>query len=180
MKKIALFTIAAAFLFSCDQKEPVSQPESPNYLPGTPQLDSDKMTPEVLWSFGRLGDAQLSPDGETVLYSVTYYNIEEDKSYRDLYTIPLTGGEAVNITNSATKESAAVWRPDGKKIGFLAATSNTVQLWEMNPDGTDLMQVTKIDGGISGFKYSPDQSRIFYIKAVKLDKSVQDICPIIH
>ena len=38
-------------------------------------------------------------------------------------------------------------------------------------------QVTDVEGGISGFNYAPDQSRIFYIKAVKMDQSVQDLFP---
>ena len=175
MRKIALFVIAA-LLFGCQQKE-TTMKKSENYVPETPQLESDIMTPEVLWSFGRLGGAQVSPDGKTVLYTVTYYNIKEDKSYRDIYTIPVEGGEATNITNSAGNEANAVWRPDGKKIGFLSAASGDMQLWEMNPDGSGAKQVSKIEGGISGFEYSPDQSRIYYLKSVKLDDNVQDMYP---
>jgi len=175
MRKIALFLVAA-LLFSCQQKE-TTMKKTENFVPETPQLESDVMTPEVLWSFGRLGGAQVSPDGKTVLYTVTYFNIKEDKSYRDIYTIPVEGGEATNITNSAGNESNAVWRPDGKKIGFLSAASGDNQLWEMNPDGSGAKQITKIDGGISGFEYSPDQSRIYYLKSVKLDDNVQDLYP---
>ena len=175
MRKIALFVVAA-LLFSCQQKE-TTMKKTENFVPETPQLESDVMTPEVLWSFGRLGGAQVSPDGKTVLYTVTYFNIKEDKSYRDIYTIPVEGGEATNITNSAGNESNAVWRPDGKKIGFLSAASGDNQLWEMNPDGSGAKQITKIDGGISGFEYSPDQSRIYYLKSVKLDDNVQDLYP---
>ncbi len=175
MRKIALFVVAA-LLFSCQQKE-TTMKKTENFVPETPQLESDVMTPEVLWSFGRLGGAQVSPDGKTVLYTVTYFNIKEDKSYRDIYTIPVEGGEATNITNSAGNESNAVWRPDGKKIGFLSAASGDNQLWEMNPDGSGAKQITKIDGGISGFEYSPDQSRVYYLKSVKLDDNVQDLYP---
>ena len=77
MKKVALILFGAFLFFGCVQNEIVST--SGNYIPETPILESDKMTPEVLWSFGRLGGAQVSPDGNTVLYTVTYYNIEENK-----------------------------------------------------------------------------------------------------
>jgi hypothetical protein len=33
------------------------------------------------------------------------------------------------------------------------------------------------DGGITGFQYSPDMSKIFYIQSVKLDKTVHDLFP---
>ena len=175
MKKIAIIFAAVVLLYSCAKKEAVQPTE--NYLPATPELSSDIMTPEVLWSFGRLGGAQVSPDGKVVLYTVTYYNIEENKSYRDIYTIPVSGGEAINITNSGANEFNAVWRPDGKKIGYLSGASGSVQLWEMDPDGKGAKQVTDIEGGISGYQYSPDQSKIYYLQSVKLDDDIHDLFP---
>ncbi len=167
--------LAILILFGCAKKEPVST--SANYVPETPKLSSDIMTPEVLWSFGRLGEDRVSPDGKTVAFTVTYFNLEENKGYRDIYTIPVAGGEAKNITNSAANEFNVEWRPDGKKIGYLSSASGSAQLWEMNPDGSSPKQISNIDGGISGFDYSPDQSKIYYLKNVKLDKDVHDLFP---
>ena len=165
----------AVFLFGCTQMETTEQDK--NYIPEPPELESDLMTPEILWSFGRLGSPQVSPNGETVIYTVTYYNIDENKSYRDIYSIPVSGGEPKNLTNTPVNESNAMWRPDGRKIGYLSGISGSVQLWEMNPDGRDAQQITDIEGGIAGFKYAPDQSKICYTKNVKLDKSVHDLYP---
>ena len=173
MKKIALVLLTVITWFGCTQKDKVIV--SNNFVPETPQLESDIMTPEVLWSFGRLGGAQVSPNDETVLYTVTYYNIEENKSYRDIYTIPVSGGEAKNITNSGAKEFNAIWRPDGNKIGYLSTVSGSVQLWEMDVNGKGAKQISNFEEGISGFIYSPDQSKIFYLKSVKLDVNVQDL-----
>ncbi len=170
-----LFFLTMLLVFSCTMQE--KQPDNKNYVPETPQLSSDVMTPEVLWSFGRLGGARVSPDGETVLYTVTYYNVEENKPYRDIYLIPAKGGKPQNITNSDAGEFNARWRPDGEKIGYLSNASGSIQLWEMNADGSNARQVTDINGGVSGFDYSPDGSRIFYLKSVKLDKNVQDLYP---
>jgi dipeptidyl aminopeptidase/acylaminoacyl peptidase len=174
MKYLAFLFLTALMACTTASSDSIQQR---NYLHNTPQLSSDKMTPEVLWSFGRLGSPKVSPDGKMVLYTVTWYNIEENKSHRDIYTIPVTGGEAKNLTASATNEFNAVWRPDGQKIGYLAAATGGVQLWEMNPDGTGKRQVTKIEGGISGFGYAPDVSKIFYIKSVKLDDDIHDMFP---
>ncbi|WP_372649344.1 prolyl oligopeptidase family serine peptidase [Draconibacterium sp.] len=175
MKKIALFILIVMTIVSCTQKE--TGQVAKNYVPETPKLSSDVMTPEVLWSFGRLGGAQVSPDGTQVLYTVTYYNIEENKSYRDIYTIPVAGGEAKNLTNTASNEYNVVWRPDGKKIGYLSSASGSVQLWEMNPDGSDRQKVSEIEGGIFGFQYAPDMSKIYYLKTVKLDNDIHDLFP---
>ena len=176
MRRILFLLPVFAVLISCSKKE-VQTEMVKNYVPETPKLESDIMTPEVLWSFGRLGEAVVSPDGNTVLYSVTYYKIDENKSYRDLYTVLVKGGKPKRITDTEVKESSAVWRPDGKKIAYLSPASGDMQLWEMNPDGTGAVQVSKIEGGINGFKYSPDMKHILYIKDVKLDQDVHDLFP---
>lgn len=166
----------AVLLFSCSNQK-TSNEMNEKTLPEVVKLTSDVMTPEVLWSFGRIGEPSVSPDGTTVLYTVTNYNIEENKSYREIYTVPVSGGESTKLTNTPEKESSAVWRPDGKKIGYLSSKSGDTQLWEMNTDGTDPIQVSDVKGGITGFKYSPDLTHILYSASVKLDQSVQDLFP---
>jgi dipeptidyl aminopeptidase/acylaminoacyl peptidase len=175
MKKLVHLSVLAFLINACLNQ--VAMTEEKTYVPETPVLQSDVMTPEVLWSFGRIGNVELSPDGNAVLFGVTYFHIEENKSYRELYTIPVEGGEAKRITNTAINESGARWRPDCKKIGYLSDRTGDNQLWEMNPDGTAAVQVSKIEGGITGFKYSPTQEHIFYAKAVKLDEDIHDLFP---
>lgn len=140
-------------------------------------LDSDLMTPEVLWSLGRFGDMAVSPDGSTILYGLSYTNIEENRSYTDLYTVSANGGSTKQISNTKTNEAQAGWRPDGAKISFLSAESGSMQLWEMNPDGSSREQISDIVGGITGYLYSPDMEHIAYSKAVKLDSTVNELYP---
>jgi len=176
MKKI-IVTLAVAFAVgACSNPEKMTE-EKKTYVPETPVLTSDVMTPEVLWSFGRIGNIELSPDGKTVLFSVTYYQMEENKPYRELYTVPAAGGEVRRLTNTAVNESEAQWRPDGQKIGFISSESGSAQLWEMDPDGSAPRQVTDIPEGINGFKYAPDQTKLLYLKSVKLDQDIHDLFP---
>lgn len=132
------------------------------------KLTSDLMTPEVLWAFGRVSDPQASPDGKSVMYGVSYYSIEQNKGNRDLYLLDLETNKVNQITQTAKSEFNALWRPDGKKIGYLSSESGSVQLWEMNPDGSEKIRISDIEGGITGFKYAPDQSKIVFTKEVPL------------
>ena len=175
IKSVCLLALAAT-LFSFTNPKTTKE-MTMNLNPEVKKLASDVMTPEVLWSFGRIGEPVVSPDGTRVLYSVTNYNIEENKSYRDLYTVSVNGGAPVRITSTPEKESSAVWRPDGKKIGFLSSKSGEMQLWEMNLDGSEPIQISEIKGGISGFKYSPDGSKILFTADVKMKKDVHDLFP---
>ena len=141
------------------------------------KLESSTMTPEALWSFGRIGGVRLSPDNQQILFSSSFYSVEKNKGNGELFVMPLEGGDATNITNTPGSEFNARWRPDGEKIGFLSAASGSTQLWEMNPDGSGKKRISDINGGINGFEYAPNQEKILYITEVKLDKSVQDIHP---
>ncbi len=72
MKKLLILSFLAILLFSCSS--PVeNQSDEPLITKNQLELSSDIMTPEVLWSFGRLGDVQVSPSGEKILYGVSYY-----------------------------------------------------------------------------------------------------------
>ncbi len=139
------------------------------------KLKSNLMTPEVLWAFGRVSDPQISPDGKTVMYGISYYSVEQNKGNRELYSVGVNGEEVKQLTRSSKSEFNAIWRPDGKKIGFLTSESGSVQLWEMNPDGTGRRQISQIDGGITGFKYSPDQSKILYTKDIEIEEKFKDL-----
>ena len=138
-------------------------------------MDGNLMTPEALWSFGRVSDPQVSPDGKTVIYGVSYYSIDQNKGNRDLYSIGLNAESSKRLTKTEKSEFNAIWRPDGKKIGFLTSESGSVQLWEMNPDGSGRERVSDIEGGITGFKYSPDQTMVLYTKEVELENKFKNL-----
>jgi Tol biopolymer transport system component len=175
MKKLSIGFLVAMFLMSCTLKEKTSPPA--NYAPETPRLSSDIMTPEALWSFGRLGETAVSPDGSLIAYTVTWFNIEEDRSYRDIYRIDSDGQSAIRLTDTPEREFNIQWRPDGKKIGYLSSKSGSVQMWEMNADGSGQRQISNVSEGISGFSYSPDQKNICYYTSVKLDPDIHDLYP---
>lgn len=153
---------------SCETSE-----QRENFRPDTPKLVSDVMSPEVLWSFGRLGNVALSPDKTSILHTITYYNIEENRSYRDLYLQDISGGDRQILTNTAENEYSAVWRPDGERIAFMKSG----KLFEMNPDGTAIKEVSGLDGGIDGYAYAPDMKHMVFIREVKIEPDVQDMHP---
>ena len=172
MKKTLLPILCVLSLMGCNDNQTGTAGKSYR-TPAGLKLESDVMTPEVLWAFGRIGNVQVSPDGSRAVYAVTYFNKEEDRGYTDLYVMNLADGQSTQITNTAGNEAEPNWTQDGKHISYLADG----QLWEMNPDGTSPRQVTNIEGGINGYVYAPDMSKIVYLKDVKLEPTVQDLHP---
>lgn len=169
---LIIFVSACDMQMNTDQ-ETMQAPIGPQQL----TLDADIMSPEVLWSFGRIGEMELSPDKTKLLYGLTYYSVEQNKGNTDLYLLEIATGKTEQLTHTSGGEYNPRWRPDGKKIGFLSAKSGSMQLWEMNIDGTGRTQISSIEGGITGFEYAPDQSKVLFTAEVKLKPTASDIYP---
>lgn len=125
-------------------------------------LQSDLMTPEALWAMGRIGTAQVSPDGKHIIYQVGYYSVKQNKGHQVIYIMDSDGKNNKMLTTSAKSETDAVWIKDGQKIAFLCDG----QIWEMNPDGSGRKQLTNDKTGIDGFKFSPDEKYVILIKQI--------------
>lgn len=61
-----------------------------------------------------LRDVAISPDGSTIAF--TYKG--------SVFTVPVTGGRASQITSNSAYESSPVWSPDGSKLAFASNRAN--------------------------------------------------------
>ncbi len=174
MQKMKLLYVASlALLFACS---PAKKSDA-GYSNKDIEISSDKLTPELMWQLGRVGNVSVSPDQSTILYTIAYTNIKENKSYTDVYTMNVDGSNKKQITNTVANENAVVWNADGSKINFISSESGSSQLWEMSADGSNRKQLTDIKGGITNFLISPDGSKFAYTAEVKLDEDIHDIHP---
>lgn len=178
-KTIALL-MAAAVTASCsgDGGRKGSEPLVIDNSLTEEEIAAGILTPEVLWKMGRLGESTLSPDGKTVLYSVTWYNMTENRGVTNLFTVPSAGGEATQLTDNGGSDFAPAWSADGKTIYFLSDRSGDNQLWSMNADGSKMRQLSHIEGGLEGFGVAPTGDRFFYVQSVHAaDTQGKDIYP---
>lgn len=130
------------------------------------EIKAGILTPEVMWKMGRIGNVTLSPDGETVVYTVTWYNMAENRGVTNIYAISSTGGTPITLTDNSGNDSAPQWSTDGKTIYFLSDRSGDGQIWSVGKDGRNLRQVSEIKGGIEGFGIAPNGKHFFYIQSV--------------
>ncbi|MCK5067546.1 MAG: PD40 domain-containing protein, partial [Bacteroidales bacterium] len=176
MKKIILLTMLAGSVFSC-QVTVQQENESPLITKNQMTLATDIMTPEVLWSFGRLGDVQVSPDGQKILYGVSYYSIELNRSNRELFVMNADGSGKVQLTETPQNEFNAIWHPKGDRIVYLSSVSGEVQAWVMDPDGGNKQKISNIEGGINSLIFSPTGNSALYTRDVQIDRTTQDLYP---
>ncbi|MBR1769448.1 MAG: S9 family peptidase [Bacteroidales bacterium] len=168
-RKIIMTVFCLALIFvSCQQKtkdkDVIEQPQV--------EVKDGVLSPEALWAFGRVGDVSVSPDGEKVLYTVTYYSVEQNKGNAEVYIMDKDGKNVKRLTETKNSEFNVIFNPKGDKIGFIYADEQGVNIYQMNLDGTDRTKISDFkEGDLEGFAYSPDGTKILYVRGIeKQDK----------
>ncbi len=154
---------------SCSQKTPEPKavlPEFNNQLTDAEKAGG-KMTPEIMWKFRRLGSVALSPDGLSVLYSVTDIDLQSEARRTNIFKLSIDGGDPVQLTKGGG--ASPQWFDGGKRIAFV----NGGDLMAMNADGSDQQKVTGLlDFEI--FSVSPEGNKVFFTRRVKLDQTANE------
>lgn len=95
----------------------------------------DRMTPELLWKLGRLSAMGITKDGKSIIYSVSYPDVAENKSKKVLFSIPVTGGAASEIASADGLLNDRTLSPDGSmKLSFKKVKINKVHGKDFYPE----------------------------------------------
>ena len=162
-KNIFALSAALVALTACNSNQ--MKPQEGYIGPSEIQITDGHMTPEVLLALGRLSDPQLSPDGKTILYGVSYTDIAQNRSVRNLFTVPVEGGEPTQLTQDGKSISSARWSPGGESVFFLQDGQLYKAPYRDGKLGKRL-QLTEIEGGIEDYLLSPDASQLLYVATV--------------
>jgi Tol biopolymer transport system component len=83
--------------------------------------------------------------------------------YPDTTTTPSEAALMSQLTRNVAKDQVARWSPDGSTIAFVSDRSGIDQIWLMNPDGTNIRQLTTGATTKSAWPdWSDDSSKIVY------------------
>lgn len=162
--------IAAVGLGACDDRRP--QPLTIDNALTADEIAAGRLTPEVMWKMSRAGSSSLSPDGKTLLYAQTDYNMAQNRGVTTIWVQDMASGAVTRLTDTASNNADPKWSADGRKIYFLSDRSGSMQVWRMNAAGGDATQVTGSGGGegvpdVEGFGVSPDEKHIWWVQAVQ-------------
>ena len=116
----------------------------------------DLKTNEGTWT-----SVDVSPDGSTIVFDMM----------GDLYTIPMSGGKATQITRGLAFDQHPRYSPDGKKILFVSDKSGAENLWYIDTDKKDTVQLTKeTNQNFVSADWTPDGNYIVYSKGRRVNK----------
>jgi Tol biopolymer transport system component/imidazolonepropionase-like amidohydrolase len=113
--------------------------------PAKPAVERGKTTVITVHEGTDLAVA-LSPDHKTIVMDLQGM----------LYSLPIIGGNAKQITPPLAEASHPNWSPTGQRIAFQSYIGGTFHIWTMNPDGTGMKQLTFGHGDDREPNFSPN------------------------
>jgi dipeptidyl aminopeptidase/acylaminoacyl peptidase len=165
---VPIVLVILVLSIACKQKAPTTKEEAPQFSNQLTEKEKTGglMTPEIMWKFGRLGSTALSPDGSTILYSVTERDLMTEASRTKNYSIPLIGGEPVKLAEGSSPQ----WFNEGKSIAFVDKDGN---LAVTSSDGATV-QIIEGMTNFEAYSISPSGDKIYFTRRVKLDQTANE------
>ncbi|HEY7474562.1 MAG TPA: DPP IV N-terminal domain-containing protein, partial [Vicinamibacterales bacterium] len=145
--------VSLALVFMAAVAIPAAQ--QPKYL--------DKAT---YFQMESISNPNISPDGNTVLFSRGHVDLTRDQNQSNLWVIDINGDRLRQLTDGAWNDSSPVWSPDGKRIAFLSNRSGSSQLHAMWVDTRETYQLTRLERAPSSITWSPDGKQIAFTSLI--------------
>ena len=131
----AMLLMLTPFATMAQQEEPRDPDRG---LPLEPARWARFTTTEGTWI-----SLDVSPDGQTIVFDMV----------GDLYSMPITGGEATRLTSGMSYDMQPRFSPDGERIVFVSDRSGDNNVWLMPAGGGEPTQLSK---GVGSYFLSPE------------------------
>ena len=125
-------------------------------LPLKPQRKINFSTTEGTWT-----SVDISPDGLTIVFDMM----------GDIFTVPAAGGTATPVVKGIAFESHPRFSPDGTRLLFVSDRSGADNLWYIDYEKKDTIQLTKEkNNDIADAAWTPDGDYIIYSKGRRIQQ----------
>ncbi|MGB5346050.1 MAG: hypothetical protein WBN23_07795, partial [Woeseia sp.] len=121
-----LALLSAASVYAADEE---SEDWDVNNIPGTARAVNIDTTSGTWMSL------DVSPDGRTIVFDLL----------GDIYSLPISGGDAQSINSGLAWAMQPRFSPDGSEIAFISDAGGADNVWIMQATGENAAQLTKED-----------------------------------
>lgn len=98
-----------------------------------------------------LRDVAISPDGSTVAFTFK----------GDIFTVPVSGGQARQLTSHKAFDSKPVWSPDGQRIAFRSNREGSDDIYIVSATGGTAVRLTTSSGAETPLGFLDGQRLMF-------------------
>ncbi|HEY9030926.1 MAG TPA: S9 family peptidase [Kangiella sp.] len=129
---------------------------------------SKPFTAEDMVTMKRVASPALSPDGNSVAYTLRSTDLEADKGTFDIYLTSSFDEKSKpkQITTDPATDTSPKWSADGKYLYFLSSRSGSNQLWRYTVESESIEQVSDVPVSIGTFKLSPTGGQVVFSASV--------------
>ncbi len=102
-------------------------------------------------------DAKISPDGSRVAF--TYKG--------DIWTVPVSGGQATRVTATPDYEANPVWSPDSRKLAFAGDATGNFDVYVVDAIGGVPVRLTYNSASEIPESFTPDGSAVLFSASIQ-------------
>ena len=104
----------------------------------------------------------ISPDGQTIAFS-----------YKgDIFSVPVNGGTAKQLTTNSAYDAYPVWSPDGQKIAFASTREGSMDVYLMDKNGGVPKRLTTNSGNETPMAFTDNSHVLFTSAGMPTAKSI--------
>ena len=131
---------------------------------------------ETFLKSGVRSNISWSPDGKKIYYTKIGRKNDHWSNLFDLYVYDIARDDETRLTHGARANAPAL-SPDGSTIAYVAGSDGTLNIFEVNVDGSNIRQLTKYANGEQVYnpKWSPDGSKIIFDYSLKDGRDIATI-----
>ena len=107
--------------------------------------DRHPMRPADQFALQEVGEVRISPDGSTIVFSVTTTDVQGNHTTSRLMRIPATGGTPVPLAGVPDGANTIRWSPDSRRLAFFASQDGRNGLWVYDVASARLTRVSDYD-----------------------------------
>src|SRR6267143_1470151 len=96
--------------------------------------DTHPFSVHDMLAMDRISDPRVSPDGQSVAFTVRTTDLEANKGRNDIWIAPTAGGAARRLTSHEANDTQPRWSPDGRSLFFVSTRSGSAQVFRINED----------------------------------------------
>lgn len=114
-------------------------------------------------------DARISPDGRTVVYVRTRYDVMTDRPRANLWIVASEGGKHRPLRSDGDNHRSPRWSPDGTRLAYVSTSEGRPQIFVRWMDSGATARVTDLVEAPGDLTWSPDGQSLAFTAFVSAE-----------